>query len=109
MYKFGTIVLVPFPFTNLEQSTVRPALIISRKNKSDDVILAFITTKQEKNGLFIDKENPEFSQSGLKVPSTIRFDKIATLHKKIILGELGYLSPKYLQNKKSEFLKHFGF
>lgn len=109
MYKFGTLVLVPFPFTNLEQSTVRPAIIISKETSGDDVVVAFITSKKHPSGIFIDETHSEFVTSGLKIPSTLRFDKIATLHKKVILGEIGALSVSYLQSQKPEFLKYFGF
>ena len=45
MFNFGKIVLIPFPFTDLTSSKVRPALIISEQNnRSEDVIVAFITS-----------------------------------------------------------------
>ena len=109
MFEFGTVVLVPFPFTNLESTTVRPALVISKKTSSDDVILAFITSQKERHGLVIDEDDEVFRKSGLKVTSTVRFDKIATLSKKLILGKLGALPKKFLSGKKSEFFEVFGF
>jgi len=39
----GKIVLVPFPFTDLTASKLRPALIIHEGEK--DVIVAFISSK----------------------------------------------------------------
>ncbi|MCB9810772.1 MAG: type II toxin-antitoxin system PemK/MazF family toxin [Candidatus Nomurabacteria bacterium] len=91
MYKRGTIVLVPFPFTDLSGGKVRPALIIS-KEKSSDVIVVFITSKIKTAGvksLVVLHPNEE---NGIKVKSGIICDKIATLDKKVILGELGYIS-----------------
>lgn len=110
MFSFGTIVLIPFPFTDLTSSKVRPALIISKENKKlEDVVVAFISSKIVPHQLTINKDDKIFSESGLKISSTIRFDKIATLSKKIILGELGYISQEYLQSRKSIFLENFGF
>jgi len=41
------------------------------------------------------KENhSEFKQTGLKVSSSVRLDKIATLSKELILGEIGEVGPK---------------
>jgi hypothetical protein len=34
-------------------------------------------------------DHPEFSETGLKVPSVIRFDKVATLFRDLIEGEIG--------------------
>ncbi len=109
MYEFGTIVLVPFPFTDLSATKVRPALIVSRSDhRGDDVIVCFITSK-------IIKENPDQlilesnERTGLKTRSAIRFDKIATLDKKVILGELGKADANLLRKHKGMFLGMFGF
>ena len=41
------------------------------------------------------KENhSEFKQTGLKVASSVRLDKLATLSKELILGEIGEVGPK---------------
>lgn len=91
MPEFGKIVLVPFPFTDLSGAKVRPAVVISNKNIGDDVILAFISTNTKKKGkfeIFIKMDD----KNGLKSDSVILVSKIATLEKKIILGEIGRLS-----------------
>jgi len=109
MFNFGKIVLIPFPFTDLTSSKVRPALIISAPNDYEDIIVAFITSNVLKNNFSIKKQDDIFQMSGLKTNSTIRFDKIATLSKKIVLGELGFIPEKILKTKKDIFLKKFGF
>ena len=101
MYKKSTVVLVPFPFTDLSGNKVRPAIIVSNNVKGGDVIVIFISSKKGKlhiNDVLIatDKEN------GLKATSHCKCAKIATLDKKIILGELGVISAKTAEeiNKK---------
>jgi mRNA interferase MazF len=98
MYNFGDIVLIPFPFSDLSQSKLRPAVIVSKNNLSyNDVIVSFITTQSSftKNTITIDEKESLFQSSGLKKSSKIRCDKIATLSKKIILGKIGFLPEQF--------------
>ena len=46
---------------------------------------------------------------GLKTASCVRFDKIATLSKKTILGELGRINVEFLVKHKKVFFDVFGF
>lgn len=109
MYKFGSIVLVPFPFTDLTSAKVRPALIISKDNqKMEDVIVCFISSKEssnKKHSIAIESTK----DTGLKVRSVVRFDKIATLNKRVILGELGKTNDRFLKKHRSKFYGVFGF
>lgn len=90
----GKIVLLPFPFTNLKSTKRRPALVLLER--PNDVVVAFISsvTPQpiEDHQVFLDKNHKSFSFTGLKVSSTIYLDKIATIDKKLIIGELGKIS-----------------
>lgn len=93
--KKGKIVLIPFPFTDLKGSKVRPAIILV--NKDSDIILAFNSTQlkwTEKSDVLI--EPTEIN--GLKKSSIIRLSKIVTLHKNLILGEIGELDAKFHKN-----------
>jgi mRNA interferase MazF len=96
MFERGKIVLVPFPFTDLSWSKVRPALIVSNpKYFEEDVSVIFISSKVKKEVAPTDHvfllSNPRFLESGLKISSLFRCNKVATLDKKIVLGEIGFL------------------
>src|SRR3972149_4674590 len=102
----GKIVLVPFPFTDLTAAKLRPALVIYEGNK--DVILVFITSKipsllTEVDILITEKQNMT-KKTGLKVDSIIKLDKIATVLKYLIVGELGELD-KELRNEVNQKLR----
>lgn len=110
MYSFGDIVLVPFPFTDLTSSKLRPALIVSKDGgHRDDVIVCFITSNldQARDGtsLFLEKG----TQTGLKVRSAVKLHRIATLKKSIIIGKLGSVEKQVLQNHKKQFMAVFGW
>ncbi len=113
MYKFGTIVLIPFPFTDLTSVKLRPALIISTKNHGEDIIVSFITSvnrsRKTKSDFIYKTKDKYFEKSGLKINSVFRFDKIATLNKKLILGEIGTIHPSILIKMKKSFSRAFGF
>jgi mRNA interferase MazF len=96
MYKKGTVVLVPFPFTDLSGTKVRPALIISHTARNDDVTVVFITSHKQPRGAHTVQVAPT-ADNGLKTNSHIVCKKIATVEKKIILGELGVLETDTLQ------------
>lgn len=86
----GTIILVPFPFTDLSGIKNRPAVILFCSEW--DVTVSFITSQskwnKEENDLFLLPD----SANGLKVNSHVRTSKIVTLSKELILGELGILN-----------------
>ena len=62
-----------------------------------DVIAAFISSRTDKPkpiDIIINEKNVEFKQTGLKLTSTIRLNKVATLSKDLIIGEIGEIGPK---------------
>jgi mRNA interferase MazF len=108
MCKRGDIILVPFPFTDLSSAKVRPALVLSpKKEKSLDIIICFISSQLDATNPHTIQINPS-SGNGLKVPSLVRFDKIATLDRRIALGVLGRVSPEWLSSNKKKILSVFG-
>ena len=94
MIRKGTIVLVPFPFTDLSGQKLRPALVISKIQNGDDVVLVFISSKKTNSDNRFDVEIRPDTKNGLKVKSFIKCSKIATLDKKVIIGDLGKLDEK---------------
>lgn len=106
----GKIVLTPFPFTDLSSHKVRPAIVVSSSTRiGSDLILAFISSVFDPSSLLSTDEllldtDAEFSLTGLKKSSVFKMDKLATIQRKIILGEIGEVSA-VLQTKLDEKLK----
>ena len=105
----GTIVLTPFPFTDLSDQKVRPAMVVSRSDRpGNDVILAFIssvTGAPRQTDLHLDASHPQFTITGLKRASVVKLDKLVTLEASILLGELGEL-PEALVRAANQKLRH---
>lgn len=91
-YKKWDIVLVPFPFTNLQTIKKRPALIISpdEYNAGDDIVILFITSNVSSFGRTGDYIIQEWKKSGLPKPSMTRM-KFATIEKSIVIKNIGRL------------------
>ena len=108
MFPFGSIVLARFPFTDLSGDKRRPALVVSRGNdRRPDLVVCFITS--------IPRNGPDMAPlsatpgTGLKVPSVVRFDKLATLDRSVITGRLGVAPPAWLAANRAVFFGVFGF
>lgn len=83
------IILVPFPFTNLSDTKIRPCLVLI--DAEFDVTVSFITTQTgwNDNASVIIKPS---ATNGLKKESLIRLNKLATIDKELIIGSIGILS-----------------
>lgn len=88
------IVLVHFPFTDLTDSKLRPGLVIYES--VHDVVVAFISSKVPvhhlDSDLLVSANHPAFSSTGLKISSVIKFDKIATVSRDLVEGEIGEIT-----------------
>ena len=103
----GKIVLVPFPFTDLTVAKLRPALVIHESAK--DVVIAFISSKvpvePSDTEVLLRKGRAGFERTGLKVDSVIRLDKVATVLKDLVVGELGEFEEDTRQEVNAKLAK----
>ncbi len=108
MFPFGTIVLARFPFSDLSGDKRRPALVISRDNdRRSDLVVCFITSVKRSGPDMA--ANSATSGTGLKVPSLVRFDKLATLDRSVIAGRIGAAPADWLLAHRTVFFGVFGF
>jgi mRNA interferase MazF len=85
----GDIVLIPFPFTDLSGNKLRPAVVLAEARL--DLTVCFITSQlqwQEATDVLVQPRDP----NGIKKPSLIKLNKIATLDKALALGKIGVLN-----------------
>ncbi|MFU8812001.1 MAG: type II toxin-antitoxin system PemK/MazF family toxin [Balneolaceae bacterium] len=89
------VVLVPFPFTNLETVKKRPALVISPNdyNRGEDIIILFITSNLSSFGRPGDYKLMDWKLCGLPKPSIVRM-KFATVLQRIIIKKMGRLTKR---------------
>ena len=100
----GTIVLVPFPFTDLSGHKVRPCLVLHEQKNGEDCLVACISSTTPVSSVYDLRVKPS-PINGLKQESVIRCNKLATLQKKIFLGELGKLETSSLKAVDARLMK----
>ena len=92
----GDIVLVPFPFTDLSQTKLRPAVVLWADSKGQDVTLCFVSSQKvdrlAQYEFVIASVNPQFLMTGLKVTSKVRVARVVTLERRLLQRRLGRLS-----------------
>ena len=93
-YNFGDVVLVGFPFTNLQTVKKRPAVVISRQSYQQnrpDVILMAVTSQIRQPLATGEAALKDWQAAGLAKPSVIK-PLIATLEQRQIVRVMGQLS-----------------
>jgi len=104
--KSGQIVLFRFPQTNLMRGQLRPALLLEKLPGSyDDWLICMISSQMRHYmaGLdeIIDKNAPDFLDSGLKEASIIRVGRLAVVEGFMLLGSIGEIYKERLMRIKS--------
>jgi mRNA interferase MazF len=98
----GDIVLIEFPHSNMAQTVVRPALVISNDehNASDpDVVCVMISSQVDKareDDIVLTSTDADFRPSGLHVDSVFRVSRIQALERSIVRKRLGHVSDDFL-------------
>lgn len=94
-FDFGTVVAVPFPFTDRDTSIRRPAVILSGHANfnaaAGHAVMAMITRQGNKARWPLDCPITDLDAAGLPAPSLIRF-KLFTLDQRLVIKALGELS-----------------
>lgn len=95
MHCFGTIILVPFPFTDQSAAKQRPAVIVSSNayhRARRDLILMPITS-QLRASAFGDVLVQDWQAAQLLMPSAVK-PVFATLDQALVIKSLGALSAR---------------
>src|SRR3954453_23808459 len=94
MKQAGQIILVPFPFSNLTASKLRPVLLLRRAScRFDDWLVCMISSqiRQAEPGLYeiLTPEDGDFAETGLKAASVLRLARLAVIDGAMFVGCIG--------------------
>lgn len=106
----GDIVLVRFPFSDIEATKKRPALVLAeavRSPRNRLVTVAMITSQVEALRLEGDVLLGDWQQAGLLHPSLLRMAKVATVDGDLVDKVIGALSTSDMRAAKLCFRRVF--
>ncbi len=97
------IFVAPFPFGDLSAKKTRPVLCLTDIiGKYEELVVAYVTTKIPSpllpTDILLTSNDRDFKQTKLLFDSTIRLHKLLTLPKDIIIGALGELSSRRIED-----------
>lgn len=93
----GAVVLVRFPFSDLSQTKLRPAVVRADVGRGD-CILCQITSKPYGDASSIELDNAAFATGSLRVISFARPAKLFTANQNLITSLIGKLKPDTLRS-----------
>ena len=86
----GSVILIPFPFSDLSQSKIRPALVLADVGRGDWV-LCQITSKPYADPHAVRLDAADFASGGLELTSYVRPGKIFTANERLMIEAVGRL------------------
>ena len=100
----GGIVLVPFPFSDLSASKLRPALVVAASG-SGDWICAQITSNPYSDSNATEITDADFQTGSLHRVSYVRPGKLFTANEVIFHRLVGILHQSKLQQVRSDIIQ----
>ncbi len=94
MYRFGDLVLLPFPYTDLRAVKTRPAVIVSSafyQTNYPDIMVCYVSSRISEAGKPLDHVIQKWKEAGLLNPSFLR-PKLATIDPNLIVLHIGTLA-----------------
>lgn len=92
----GSVVLVRFPFSDLSQAKLRPAVVLADCG-CGDWLLCQITSNPYSDSRAVQLNDVDFRTGSLRITSYARSTKLFTAHHALISSEIGILRDEALK------------
>lgn len=99
----GEIILIPFPFNDFKSTKTRPALVLTKKNENNDIIIVAITSQPEQKQT-IQISNQDLAVGKIPLISYIRYNKILTVNTQIVTKKVAKLNRTKLAELKNNLI-----
>lgn len=100
----SSVVVLPFPFSDLSGHKRRPAIVVAEL-RGDDLILCQITSQALKDHYAITLNDSDFVSGSLNQQSYVRPNRIFTADTKIIFYEIGKIQEEKLKEIRLKISK----
>ena len=100
----GQVVVLPFPFSDLSQKKLRPALLLADAGRGD-WIACQITSNPYADTRAITLTDSEFVEGGLQRISYLRPGKLFTCHESLPVNTVGALNKAALQQARTAVIQ----
>ena len=100
----GDVVLVPFPFSDLSASKLRPALVLAHSGREDWLCLQ-ITSRSYADPFAIELAEGDFSCGLLQQTSYIRPGKLFTAHQDLFQRMAGRIRNEKLEEVRNRVIE----
>lgn len=111
MTRRGDVVIVDFPFTDVSQGKLRPAVVVQNDRDNQRLrktVIAMVTGNLRRAGdpshLLVDPATADGASSGLHIPSLVSCNNLFTIEQAAILRTVGHLSD-VLKRRLNDCLK----
>ena len=101
-YRKGDILLIRFPFTNLQKAKKRPVILVKDTNELGDFVCLQITSKETQNTL-LRIDSKVLKTGELKLLSFVKYDKCFTLNTKIVDRKLASVNDTFMSELQTLF------
>ena len=102
----GSVVLVPFPFSDLSQSKLRPAVVLADAERGD-WILCQVTSNAYADTRGVELRESDFAHGGLQLLSYARPAKLFTAHRSLVVSQVGELRAESLNRLMDQVISIF--
>jgi mRNA interferase MazF len=104
LFAAGSVVLVRFPFSDLSQSKLRPAVVLADCG-FNDWLLCQITSNAYSDSRAIQISGADFQTGSLRITSYARPGKLFTAYESLIVSEIGVLTEQARDQIKSAIVQ----
>ena len=103
-YQFGDVLLVPITFSDASAQKKRPVLVVHDTGDADLLVVP-ITSHPPRS--FEEVPLPNWRAAGLRLPSSARMSKLATVAKSSVIRTLGALTDRDAQSARESLRQFF--